>query len=799
MSGTHTPAEPSSSSTIRSTLSDAISSTKAYLHPFAQTAAPYGFSRNGDHGGQAEPHRLLSDVAPQLMTNRMMSAVVNSNTALGIAPQSQRRARLFLTPQFSLTSPARSLVRFGGSLVQSGIGRGPGSGLTSHELYVLEESDRILSSAAQDLSLDSDAIGSGNRASIEGSKGGRTDASVSLLRGFQATVPSALEGRSRRRKVRAIASGLEGDEAGGGTPKRLGLKAMGDRARGLMVEGDDSPEAVSAFSAREQRHARRSQAAKTLAKGKEGSKLSGIDVAELERQMEEITREKDDIGVKRSLIDSEIAAVDAKIQTLERIKSGLKDKLLGLREEELELNDEQEGVSELLAVQKHRRAMPGGPGAAANVSASGATAHQSSSRRRKGPLFMPSEHDELPSGVAFMTLANHGAPITALDFSEPYGTLVSASADDTVRVWDLASGDEVGRLRGHSAMVKCLQVEDEICITGSADSSLKIWDLTKVEDFETRLVMSASGELPPRNKHAVNGDDQTASIIQDSAAADDGEAEAKDEHDPCLRSLEGHSKAVTALYFDDNCLVTGASDKTLRQWDLNTGQCVLTMDILWAISNPTSSQALSQSEFGFPSSPSRKATSSSILGPSRPELSSSNSFSVLNNFSGAFSYPTPPYQDGSWEMYQDFVGGVQFWGYALASGSGDGGVRMWDMRTGQAHRTLLGHTAPVTCLQFDETHVISGSLDKSIRIWDLRMGSISDTIRYDYPVTALQFDTRKIVAAAGENGVKVFNRTTLQHGSLTLNGHTSPAERMRYMDKYAVSGGRDCLIKTWAL
>lgn len=38
------------------------------------------------------------------------------------------------------------------------------------------------------------------------------------------------------------------------------------------------------------------------------------------------------------------------------------------------------------------------------------------------------------------------------------------------------------------------------------------------------------------------------------------------------------------------------------------------------------------------------------------------------------------------------------------------------VRTGQAHRTLLGHTAPVTCLQFDENHIISGSLDKSLRV-----------------------------------------------------------------------------------
>lgn len=98
------------------------------------------------------------------------------------------------------------------------------------------------------------------------------------------------------------------------------------------------------------------------------------------------------------------------------------------------------------------------------------------------------------------------------------------------------------------------------------------------------------------------------------------------------------------------------------------------------------------------------------------------------------------------------------------------------MRTGQSHRTLTGHTAPVTCVQFDELHIVSGSLDKTVKVsrpqvesgalsvrmifsfpqvWDIRAGTVFETLKYDYPVTSLQFDTRKIVAATGENGIKV--------------------------------------------
>ena len=677
-----------------------------------------------DAGGARAParseiSRLLSEMAPHLMTPSMVNALTHASFQAGQLsavrdPYTLQRAPLLLAPRFSMDRPARSLARIGGSLLRSSgvlhMARGEGAvgePVTSAELRVLEDSQRILASARSDLDAAMDT------STLVGD--GEEDAPVSLLRVYEATTPASQRGKQRRRKVRAAAKDAP--------------------PRALRAAEDGAPRRVTS-----------------------GVDRRMLSLEELEHQDREIHSEIQDLAIRRTMYTNEIASVDTKIAALEAVRSSLEQKLLSVREEELELDDERQGLSQLLEMQRLRRQMPGGLGLDAAATEPAAVAQRSSSRRRRGPLFLPSEHDSLPPRTAFMTLGGHSSPITSLDFSEPYGTLVSSAVDDGVRVWDLSTGEDVGRLRGHRDTVKCLQVEDELCVTGSMDHALRLWDLRRVPEHERVLREGEQG--------GADGDAAAGAVAAVTA-----------ESDPCLRTLEGHSKGITALYFDDGCLVTGAMDKTMRQWDLETGQCVLTMDILWAISNPPAT---------MPASPAQAAASP--IADMRPNL-----------FTGPFSYPMPPMQDGSWEVYQDFVGGIQFWGYALASGSGDGDVRLWDLRTGQAHRTLSGHTAPITCLQFDENCLVSGGLDKSIRVWDLRMGSVLETIRYEYPVTALQFDTRKILAAAGSNTVDIYNRTSHKHSALETQGHTAPAERLRYMDRYAVTGGKDSLIKVWSL
>ncbi len=315
--------------------------------------------------------------------------------------------------------------------------------------------------------------------------------------------------------------------------------------------------------------------------------------------------------------------------------------------------------------------------------------------------------------LTWQSIQAHTAPITALDFNEPYGMLVTAGQDDIVKVWDLCDGEAIGELRGHKGTVKAVQVEDTLCLTGGADGNVKMWDLRLVEDYEEKL----------REQSDKARRDPLSSIAeQNEGGGEDEEEPAKEDPGPCVRTLEGHSKAITSMYYEDGTLVTGSSDKTLRQWDVSTGQCVQTMDILWAISNPPA-VPLSPRKKARPGLSHRSSTSfGSVqyddLLPSPGGVPNPNAAQqqLLAAVTGQFAVPTPPFADGTWDMYQDFVGGVQFWGYALASGSGDGAVRMWDMRTGQAHRTLTGHTAPVTCIQFDEHNIVSGSLDKTVRV-----------------------------------------------------------------------------------
>ena len=116
------------------------------------------------------------------------------------------------------------------------------------------------------------------------------------------------------------------------------------------------------------------------------------------------------------------------------------------------------------------------------------------------------------------------------------------------------------------------------------------------------------------------------------------------------------------------------------------------------------------------------------------------------------------------------------------------------VRTGQSHRTLAGHTGPVSSLQFDDFHVVSGGVDKSVRIWDLRTGGIQEILQFEDPVKSLQFDSSKIIVGSGES-LKIYDRVSQQHSYYT--GHTNMVETVRFSDSVLASGGQDSTVRLW--
>jgi division protein 1 len=139
--------------------------------------------------------------------------------------------------------------------------------------------------------------------SITNSELGRlTDNSVSLIRGFKATIPTSELAKQRRRRVRG---GVADDDLLLESSK-IGLKKLGDRARGLLTEGEEQTEA----DLEEERTRARKLRRRRLRKGRAGGErdgpaaVEGLGIDELTRQVKEIAMDKDNLKVRKVSFDS---------------------------------------------------------------------------------------------------------------------------------------------------------------------------------------------------------------------------------------------------------------------------------------------------------------------------------------------------------------------------------------------------------------------------------------------------------------------------------------------------------------
>ncbi len=244
-----------------------------------------------------------------------------------------------------------------------------------------------------------------------------------------------------------------------------------------------------------------------------------------------------------------------------------------------------------------------------------------------------------------------------LDFA--FGKLVSGSADKTLRIWDLSNHKCVGVLDGHSGWVRACQISGYNVLSGSGDCTVKLWDISKLESVNS---------LPE-----------------------------EDDIDPLSRTFYGHTGGVTCVQFDETVVLSGSLDKTVIQWDLETGASITTLKAHVSLDSLIS--------------PIDKIIYSDTY--NQKTLDSSIDLSEHENFDwGKLQEPEAP----KVANVAGHVGCLFFFKYALAAGYGDGIIRLYDLRTGECHRSLTGHSSTVTSVRFDDNMIISGSMDKTVKV-----------------------------------------------------------------------------------
>jgi len=177
------------------------------------------------------------------------------------------------------------------------------------------------------------------------------------------------------------------------------------------------------------------------------------------------------------------------------------------------------------------------------------------------------------SGALVRDLVGHADVATACAVTSDGRRVVSASWDQTLKVWDLASGRTETTLEGHAGWVSgcALTPDGRRVVSASNDKTLKVWDLASgraeatLEGHAGRVTGCA---VTPDGRRVVSASEDGTLKVWDLAS---GRAEA---------TLEGHAGRVTgcAVTPDGRRVVSASEGGTLKVWDLASGRAEVTLE-----------------------------------------------------------------------------------------------------------------------------------------------------------------------------------------------------------------------------
>lgn len=295
--------------------------------------------------------------------------------------------------------------------------------------------------------------------------------------------------------------------------------------------------------------------------------------------------------------------------------------------------------------------------------------------------------------------AGHAGEVYAVALQPVAGSTLclSGGGDDVGLLWDTATGTVRARLAGHgdSVVDVAFSHDGALCGTASLDGTVRVW--------------SAAGEPVAVCDGPTDGIEwlrwhPRGHVIL--AGSTDGIAWMWNAQGSLMAAFTGHAGAVNqGCFFGEGArhICTVSEDATLKVWDPRSGVCARTV-----------------SGFGY--------HEAGIVGVDvhhngvvAATAGRDNSARLCNLETGRIlgTVAHPEYV----ETVAFAPGPLPF----LATGCGDGGVRVWDTNTLQA-RQLFMHEATYSVVKvaWEPSHgalLLTASTDGTVRLWDTRANS----------------------------------------------------------------------------